>query len=62
MIKEINFKLEQLGEYVSILREYQHYDIEEVMNSHTLRGRLKVHGVSLACRLISARWSFPLKN
>jgi hypothetical protein len=38
MIEEINFKLEQLGEYVSILREYQPYDIEEIRNNRTLRG------------------------
>ncbi|WP_226990700.1 hypothetical protein [Methanosarcina acetivorans] len=30
MIEEINFKLEQLGEYVSTLREYQPCDIEEL--------------------------------
>lgn len=52
MIKEINFKLEQLGEYVSILREYQQYDIEEVMNSHTLRGAIERYmEVSLACMI-----------
>ncbi len=53
MIKEINFKLEQLGEYVSILREYQQYDIEEVMNSHTLRGGAieRYMEVSLACMI-----------
>jgi uncharacterized protein YutE (UPF0331/DUF86 family) len=52
MIKEINFKLEQLGEYVSILREYQQYDIEEIMNNHTLRGAIERYmEVSLACMI-----------
>jgi len=52
MIKEINFKLEQLGEYVSALREYQQYDIEEIRNNRTLRGAVERYmEVSLACMI-----------
>lgn len=41
MIEEINFKLEQLGEHVSILREYQSYEIEEIRNDRTLKGAVE---------------------
>ncbi|MCC4768729.1 DUF86 domain-containing protein [Methanosarcina sp. DH2] len=52
MIKEINFKLEQLGEYVSALREYQQYDIEEIRNNRTLRGAVERYmEISLACMI-----------
>jgi uncharacterized protein YutE (UPF0331/DUF86 family) len=52
MIEEINFKLEQLGEYVSVLREYQQYDIEEIRNNRTLRGAVERYmEVSLACMI-----------
>ena len=52
MIEEINFKLEQLGEYVSALREYQQYDIEEIRNNRTLRGAVERYmEVSLACMI-----------
>jgi uncharacterized protein YutE (UPF0331/DUF86 family) len=52
MIKEINFKLEQLGEYVSTLREYQQYDIEEIRNNRTLRGAIERYmEISLACMI-----------
>lgn len=52
MIKEINFKLEQLGEYVSILREYQQCDIEEIRNNRTLRGAVERYmEISLACMI-----------
>lgn len=52
MIKEINFKLEQLGEYVSTLREYQQYDIEEIRSNRTLRGAIERYmEISLACMI-----------
>lgn len=52
MIKEINFKLEQLGEYVGILREYQQYNIEEIRNNRTLRGAIERYmEISLACMI-----------
>lgn len=52
MIEEINFKLEQLGEYVRILREYQPYDIEEIRNNRTLRGAVERYmEISLACMI-----------
>lgn len=52
MIKEINFKLEQLGEYVSTLKEYQHYDVEEIRNNRTLRGAVERYmEISLACMI-----------
>lgn len=52
MIKEINFKLEQLGEYVSALKEYQQYDIEEIRNDRTLRGAVERYmEISLACMI-----------
>ena len=50
MREEINFKLEQLGEYVSILREYQNYDLEEIRDNLTLRGAVERYmEISLAC-------------
>jgi uncharacterized protein YutE (UPF0331/DUF86 family) len=52
MIEEISFKLEQLGEYVSILREYQSYEIEEIRDNHTLRGAVERYmEISLACMI-----------
>lgn len=52
MIEEINFKLEQLGKYVSILREYQSYEIEEIRDNRTLRGAVERYmEVSLACMI-----------
>jgi uncharacterized protein YutE (UPF0331/DUF86 family) len=52
MIKEINFKMEQLGEYVSTLKEYQQYDIEEIRNNRTLRGAVERYiEISLACMI-----------
>jgi len=52
IIDEINFKLEQLGEYVSTLREYQSYEIEEVRGNRTLRGAIERYmEVSLACMI-----------
>jgi uncharacterized protein YutE (UPF0331/DUF86 family) len=52
MIEEINFKLEQLGKYVSILREYQFYEIEEIRNNRTLRAAVERYmEVSLACMI-----------
>jgi uncharacterized protein YutE (UPF0331/DUF86 family) len=52
MISEINSKLEQLGEYVNILREYQSYDIEEIRINRTLRGAIERYmEISLACMI-----------
>jgi uncharacterized protein YutE (UPF0331/DUF86 family) len=52
MIEEISFKLEQLGEYVSILREYQSNEIEEIRDNRTLRAAVERYmEVSLACMI-----------
>jgi uncharacterized protein YutE (UPF0331/DUF86 family) len=52
MIEEIDSKLEQLGEYVGILREFQLYSLEEIRNNHILRGAIERYlEVSLACML-----------
>lgn len=52
MIDEINSKLEQLGEYVSPLREYQSNEIEEIRDNRTLRGAVERYmEVSLACMI-----------
>ncbi len=39
MNDEIASKLEQLGEYVGILKGYQHFKIEDLQTDHTLRGQ-----------------------
>jgi uncharacterized protein YutE (UPF0331/DUF86 family) len=52
MIDEINSKLEQLGEYVNILKEYQSYEIEEIRDNRTLRGAVERYmEISLACMI-----------
>lgn len=37
MSDEIASKLELLEEYVSYLREYQYYDMEDIMSDQTLK-------------------------
>ncbi|MDQ1275339.1 MAG: hypothetical protein QG610_912, partial [Euryarchaeota archaeon] len=40
------------GEYVSTLKEYQQYDIEEIRNNRTLRGAVERYmEISLACMI-----------
>lgn len=52
MIEEINSKLERLGEYVGILREYQSFSIEEIKDNHTLRGAVERYmEISLECMI-----------
>lgn len=52
MIDEINLKLEQLGEYVDLLRKHQSYEIEEIRDNRTLRGAIERYlEVSLACMI-----------
>lgn len=52
MIEEINFKLEQLGEYVGFLRKYQPHDLEELKNDYMLRAALERNmEVSLSCMI-----------
>ncbi|MDP3104063.1 MAG: DUF86 domain-containing protein [Candidatus Methanoperedens sp.] len=41
MNDEIASKLEQLEEYVSILKDYQHFKIEDLQTDHTLRGAVE---------------------
>ena len=40
MNDEIISKLEQLDEYVNILKGYQHYKIEDLVSDRTLKGAL----------------------
>lgn len=43
MNDEIASKLEMLEGYIAILKGYQHYDVEDLMCDHTLRGSGTVH-------------------
>jgi uncharacterized protein YutE (UPF0331/DUF86 family) len=52
MSNEIASKLELLEEYVAILREYQQYDVEDIMSDHTLRGAVERYiEVALECMI-----------
>ena len=52
MIEEITFKLEQLREYVGLLKEYQACDFEEIRINRTLRGAIERYmEISLACMI-----------
>ncbi len=41
MNDEIASKLEQLEEYVSILKGYKHFKIEDLQTDHTLKGAVE---------------------
>jgi uncharacterized protein YutE (UPF0331/DUF86 family) len=52
IIDEINFKLEKLGQFIDILKEYQSYEIEEIRDNRTLRGAVERYiEISLACMI-----------
>ncbi|HJH29802.1 MAG TPA: DUF86 domain-containing protein [Methanosarcinaceae archaeon] len=52
MSDEIASKLELLEEYVSYLREYQYYDMEDMMSDHTLKGAVERYiEVALECMI-----------
>lgn len=52
MSDEIASKLELLEEYVSYLREYQYYDMEDIMSDHTLKGAVERYiEVALECMI-----------
>ena len=52
MNDEIASKLEQLGEYVNILKGYQHLKIEDLQTDHTLKGAVERYlEVSLECTI-----------
>ena len=52
MNDEIASKLELLGEYVNILKGYQHSKIEDLQTDHTLKGAVERYlEVSLECTI-----------
>ena len=52
MNDEIASKLEQLGEYVSILKGYQHFKIEDLQTDHTLKGAVERYlEIALECSI-----------
>ena len=52
MNDEITSKLEQLSEYVNILKGYQHIKIEDLLKDHTLKGAVERYlEVSLECTI-----------
>ncbi len=52
MNDEIASKLEQLGGYVSILKGYQHFKIEDLQTDHTLKGAVERYlEVALECAI-----------
>ena len=52
MRDEIISKLEQLAEYVRILREYQQHSVDEILKNKTLKGAIERYlQVSLECVL-----------
>ena len=52
MNDEIASKLEQLGEYVSILKDYQHFKIEDLQADHTLKGAVERYlEIALECAI-----------
>ena len=52
MNDEIASKLEHLGEYVSILKGYQHFKIEDLQTDHTLKGAVERYlEVALECTI-----------
>lgn len=52
MNDEIASKLEQLGEYVSILKDYQHFKIEDLQTDHTLKGAVERYlEIALECAI-----------
>ncbi|KAB2948417.1 MAG: DUF86 domain-containing protein [Candidatus Methanoperedens sp.] len=52
MNDEIASKLEHLREYVTILKGYQHHQIEELQTDHTLKGAIERYlEVALECTI-----------
>lgn len=52
MNDEIASKLEMLEEYIAILKEYQHHDVEDLMRDHTLKGAVERYiEVALECMI-----------
>ncbi len=52
MNDEIASKLEQLGEYVDILKGYQHFKIEDLQADHTLKGAVERYlEIALECTI-----------
>ncbi len=52
MNDEIASKLEQLGEYVDILKGYQHFKIEDLKADHTLKGAVERYlEIALECTI-----------
>ena len=52
MNDEIISKLEQLSEYVNLLKGYQHIKIEDLLRDHTLKGAVERYlEVSLECTI-----------
>jgi uncharacterized protein YutE (UPF0331/DUF86 family) len=52
MKDEIASKLEMLEEYIAILKGYQHYNVEDLMCDHTLRGAVERYiEVALECMI-----------
>ena len=41
MNDEITSKIEQLIEYLNILKDYQHFKIEDLKRDHTLKGAVE---------------------
>jgi len=49
---EISSKLERLGEYVDILKGYQHFKIEDLQTDHTLKGAVERYlEIALECAI-----------
>ena len=52
MNDEIASKLEQLEEYVKILKDYQHFKIEDLQTDHTLKGAIERYlEIALECTI-----------
>ena len=52
MNNEITSKLEQLDEYVTILKGYQHFKIEDLQADHTLKGAVERYlEIALECTI-----------
>ncbi len=52
MNDEIASKLEQLEEYVNILKGYQHFKIEDLQTDHTLKGAVERYlEIALECTI-----------
>ena len=52
MNDEIAYKIEQLVEYVNILKGYQHFKIEDLQGDHTLKGAVERYlEIALECSI-----------